>query len=85
MQLVTASIFLVYKLYQEINIYYRRKIILCVLGALAFVLAALIVQPFAPDIDAEATLIDGAGTYQPEKRRMKDATYLVAVRTPLPG
>lgn len=55
------------------------------MGALAFVLAALTVQPFAPEIDAEATLIDGAGTYQPEKRRMKDATYLVAVRTPMPG
>ena len=64
---------------------YRRKIILGALGSLAFGLAALTVQPFAPEIDAEATLIEGAGTYKPEKRRMKDATYLVAVRTLMPG
>ena len=56
-------------------------------GVAAFLLlfAAFTVQPFAPTIDAETTLVEQPGTYASEIRRLPDATYLVAVRTPMPG
>ena len=63
----------------------NRKIALAVLAALTLIIAAFTVQPFAPQIDAKATLIDGAERYQPENRRLRDGTYLVAVHTPMPG
>ena len=41
-------------------------------------------QPFRQTIDAEKTLVEGTGVYVTEVRRLPDATYLVAVRTPMP-
>ena len=41
-------------------------------------------QPFRQTIDAEKTLIEDTGVYVTEVRRLPDATYLVAVRTPMP-
>ena len=42
-------------------------------------------QPFKTSIDAEATLVKETATYDTEVRRLPDASYLVAVRTPMPG
>ena len=42
-------------------------------------------QPFKTSIDAEATLIKETEAYETEVRRLPDASYLVAVRTPMPG
>ena len=42
-------------------------------------------QPFKTSIDAEATLVKETETYETEVRRLPDASYLVAVRTPMPG
>ena len=63
----------------------RRKILTIIFAVIGLLLAAFTVQPFAPQIDAEATLIEGAGTYQPENKPLRDGTYLVAVPTPMPG
>ena len=41
-------------------------------------------QPFRQTIDAEKTLVEDTGVYATEVRRLPDATYLVAVRTPMP-
>jgi len=41
-------------------------------------------QPFRQTIDAEKTLAEDTGVYATEVRRLPDATYLVAVRTPMP-
>ncbi len=41
-------------------------------------------QPFRQTIDADKTLIEQTGVYASEVRRLPDATYLVAVRTPMP-
>ncbi len=40
--------------------------------------------PFRQTIDAEKTLVEDTGVYVTEVRRLPDATYLVAVRTPMP-
>jgi len=40
--------------------------------------------PFRQTIDAEKTLVVETGVYATEVRRLPDATYLVAVRTPMP-
>ena len=42
-------------------------------------------QPFKTSIDAETALIKETEFYQTEVRRLPDASYLVAVRTPMPG
>ena len=42
-------------------------------------------QPFKTSIDAEATLVKEIESYETEVRRLPDASYLVAVRTPMPG
>ena len=42
-------------------------------------------QPFKTSIDAEVTLVKETETYDTEVRRLPDASYLVAVRTPMPG
>ena len=42
-------------------------------------------QPFKTSIDAEATLVKETETYETQVRRLPDASYLVAVRTPMPG
>ena len=41
-------------------------------------------QPFRQTIDTEKTLVEDTGVYATEVRRLPDATYLVAVRTPMP-
>lgn len=43
------------------------------------------INPFANTVDPEATVIEQADTYETQTRRMPDGTYLVAVRTPMPG
>ena len=40
--------------------------------------------PFRQTIDAEKALVEETGVYATEVRRLPDATYLVAVRTPMP-
>ena len=40
--------------------------------------------PFKQTIDANKTLVEQTGVYANEVRRLPDATYLVAVRTPMP-
>jgi len=42
-------------------------------------------QPFKTSIDAETTLVKETGSYKTEVRRLPDASYLVAVRTPMLG
>ena len=41
-------------------------------------------QPFRQTIDTEKTLVEETGVYATEVSRLPDATYLVAVRTPMP-
>ena len=55
-------------------------LILVIVLALAFS-----IQPFASKIDPETTLVDEVGAYKSENRRLTDATYLVAVLTPMPN
>ena len=40
-------------------------------------------RPFRQTIDAEVALIEQIGVYATEIRRLSDASYLVAVRTPM--
>ena len=42
-------------------------------------------QPFKTSIDAEMTLVKEIESYKTEVRRLPDASYLVAVRTPMLG
>ncbi len=42
-------------------------------------------QPFKTSIDAETTLVKEIESYKTEVRRLPDASYLVAVRTPMLG
>ena len=42
-------------------------------------------QPFNTSIDAETTLVKEIESYKTEVRRLPDASYLVAVRTPMLG
>ena len=53
--------------------------------AILIILSILGFQPFKKSIDAKATLVIETGAYETEVRRLPDATYLVAVRTPMPG
>ena len=41
-------------------------------------------KPFKQTIDANKTLVEQTGVYVNEVRRLPDASYLVAVRTPMP-
>ena len=41
-------------------------------------------KPFKQTIDANKTLVEQTGVYVNEVRRLSDASYLVAVRTPMP-
>lgn len=54
------------------------------LALLLAVMAGFLLQPLDAVLDAEATLTDGADRYASEIRRLPDASYLVAVRTPMP-
>jgi len=42
-------------------------------------------QPYDANLDASETLIEESNAYLTEHRRLKDSSYLVAVRTPMPG
>tara|TARA_B100001109_G_C18840375_1_gene464030 strand:- start:52 stop:792 length:741 start_codon:yes stop_codon:yes gene_type:complete len=42
-------------------------------------------QPYEANLDAPETLIEKSNTYLTEHRRLKDSSYLVAVKTPMPG
>mgnify|MGYP001333480908 CR=1 FL=1 len=53
-------------------------LVLVIVLALAFS-----IQPFTSKIDAERTLVDEVGAYKPKNCRLTDATYLVAVLTPM--
>jgi hypothetical protein len=53
-----------------------------------FVLIIIVVfgfKPFTSTIDPEKALINETGVYPNEIKRLSDATYLVSVRTPMPG
>ena len=58
----------------------------CVNFFLALLIIILIfgLLPFRQTIDAEKALVVETGVYATEVRRLPDATYLVAVRTPMP-
>jgi hypothetical protein len=58
----------------------------CVNFFLALLIIILIfgLLPFRQTIDAEKALVEETGVYATEVRRLPDATYLVAVRTPMP-
>ena len=58
----------------------------CVNFFLALLIIILIfgLLPFRQTIDAEKSLVVETGVYATEVRRLPDATYLVAVRTPMP-
>lgn len=43
------------------------------------------INPLAETVDPERTLIEQPGVYVTETKRMPDGTYMVAVRTPMPG
>ena len=49
------------------------------------VLSIFGLQPFKTSIDAETTLVKETESYKTEVRRLPDASYLVAVRTPMLG
>ena len=42
-------------------------------------------KPFTSTLDPEKALINETGVYPNEIKRLSDATYLVSVRTPMPG
>ena len=63
---------------------FSRLLIFLVL-LLLIVVSIFGLQPFKTSIDAEATLVKETETYDTEVRRLPDASYLVAVRTPMPG
>ena len=48
------------------------------------ILCILSFQPHDLALDANTTLVDGSNTYITEHKRLKDSSYLVAVRTPMP-
>ncbi|MEP4485510.1 MAG: hypothetical protein ABJ013_07780 [Halioglobus sp.] len=55
-------------------------------GLLVITLLAIFgTNPFANTVDPEATLVEASKQYKTETKRMPDGTYLVAVRTPMPG
>jgi len=43
------------------------------------------INPWAQTVDSETTIIDAADEYVTETKRMPDGTYMIAVRTPMPG
>ena len=63
---------------------FSRLLIFLVL-LLLIVVSIFGLQPFKTSIDAETALIKETESYETEARRLPDASYLVAVRTPMPG
>ena len=56
-----------------------------ILLGLLIIISIFGLQPFRQTIDAEKTLVKETEVYANEVRRLADATYLVAVRTSMPG
>ena len=52
--------------------------------ALLIIVSIYGLQPFNQFIDADKTLVEESGVYATQVIRLPDATYLVAVRTPMP-
>ena len=61
-----------------------RKLIAYSLLTLLIIISVFGLQPFQQTIDAEKALVKQTGVYAEEIRRLPDASYLVAVRTPMP-
>ena len=61
-----------------------KKPIIYFLLALSVFISIFGLQPFQQTIDAEKALVNQSGVYSAEVRRLPDASYLVAVRTPMP-
>ena len=61
-----------------------RKLITYSLLTLLIIISVFGLRPFQQTIDAEKALVKQAGVYATEVRRLPDASYLVAVRTPMP-
>jgi len=61
-----------------------RNLLLLILAVL-ITISVVGLTPFKQTIDANKTLVEQTGVYANEVRRLSDATYLVAVRTAMPG
>jgi len=62
-----------------------KKFLTSFLLVILIVLSIFGLQPFKNSIDAEATLVIDTESYKTEVRRLPDASYLVGVRTSMPG
>ena len=60
-----------------------RNLFLLILAVL-ITISVVGLKPFKQTIDAKKTLVEQTGVYVNEVRRLSDASYLVAVRTPMP-
>jgi hypothetical protein len=60
-----------------------RNLLLLILAVL-ITISVVGLKPFKQTIDANKTLVEQTGVYVNEVRRLSDASYLVAVRTPMP-
>ena len=60
-----------------------RRLLIFLLLFVVIVLSIFGLQPFKTSIDAETTLVKEIEAYKTEVRRLPDASYLVAVRTPM--
>ena len=61
-----------------------KKLITYSVLTLLIIISVFGLRPFQKTIDAEKALVKQAGVYATEARRLSDASYLVAVRTPMP-
>ena len=61
------------------------KNLLLLILAVLITISVVGLKPLKQTIDANKTLVEQTGVYANEVRRLSDATYLVAVRTPMPG
>ena len=60
------------------------KNLLLLILAVLITISVVGLKPFKQTIDANKTLVEQTGVYVNEVRRLPDASYLVAVRTPMP-
>ena len=60
-----------------------RNLLLLILAVL-ITISVVGLKPFKQTVDANKTLVEQTGVYVNEVRRLPDASYLVAVRTPMP-
>ncbi len=61
-----------------------RKLITYSVLTLLIIISIFGLRPFQTTIDSEKALVKQVGVYATEVRRLPDASYLVAVRTPMP-